>query len=90
MITVKQYKEAKAIVEKYEAQQAKIKKENRNSVKLKIGDKVTTKKGCRMSRTKLTGKVVGFGSWGEYPAVKVKKDDNNRIVMCLKKNLIKT
>lgn len=90
MITKKEYNEAKAIVEQYEAQQAKIKKDNRNSIKLKIGDKVTTTKGCRMSKTKLTGKVVGFGSWSEYPAVKVRRNDTNRVVMCLKKNLIKT
>lgn len=88
MVTKKEYIKAKEIVAKYEEQRAKAKKETK-SIKLKKGDSVTTKKGCRMSTVKLTGKVTGFCTWGEYEAVKVKKDGDGRTVICLKKNLVK-
>lgn len=86
MITKKQYLEAKAIVTKYEE---KVKKGY--SVirpKIKKGELVRTTKGCRFKGV-FSGTVVGFCTWGGFPAVKVRKSVGNRIVVCLAKNLVR-
>jgi hypothetical protein len=86
MITKEEYLKAKAIVNKYEE---KVKKSH--SVikpKIKKGEIVRTTKGCRFNGG-FVGTVVGFCTWGEYPAVKVRKSVGNRIVVCLAKNLVR-
>lgn len=86
MITKKEYLKAKSIVTKYEENIKKI-----HSIvkpKIKKGELVRTTKGCRF-KGGFVGTVVGFCTWGEYPAVKVRKCVNKRIVVCLAKNLVK-
>lgn len=51
-----------------------------------LGMWVTTLKGCRMRGT-FTGKVVGYSKWKQYPAVKIRKSSDGRIVLCLARNL---
>jgi hypothetical protein len=86
MITKKQYLEAKAIVTKYEKMVSKIRLTS--NPKIKKGQLVKTTKGCRF-KGGFVGTVVGFCTWGEFPAVKVRKSVDNRIVICLAKNLVR-
>jgi len=90
MITLKEYKQAKKIVDEYEMQ-SKIVLDN-NHKNLRKGDYVKTTKGCRFNGI-FFGHIVGFTKWRNYHAVKVKKESseftNRRIVICLAKNLIK-
>jgi hypothetical protein len=55
--------------------------------KIKIGDTVTTNKGCRISKKKAKGKVIGFTTWRQYEAVKIKKH-NGKIVIILLQNIV--
>lgn len=87
MITKKQYNEAQIVVAKYEAQLKQAIVSRRNGIKFKRGERVRTTKGCRIKKYGFEGVVVGKCMWGEYPAVKVKKDEG-RIVVCLAKNLV--
>lgn len=53
---------------------------------IKIGERVTTLKGCRIQGA-FSGVVVGFSKWLDIPAVQVKKD-SGKTVQCLRHNLI--
>jgi len=86
MATKKEYLKAKAIVSKYEKMLKKI--HSTVKPKIKIGEIVRTTKGCRFNGG-FIGTVVGFCTWGEYPAVKVRKLISKRIVVCLAKNLVR-
>lgn len=86
MVTKKQYLEAKAIVTKYEEMFNKIRLTVTENIKK--GELVRTTKGCRF-KGGFSGTVVGFCTWGEFPAVKVRKSVDNRIVVCLAKNLVR-
>ncbi len=85
MISKKEYEQALKIVKEYEEQ---VKKNSKESKKFKLKDVVMTTKGCRQ-KGGFAGIVVGFGTWKEYPAVKVRKNSDGRTVMCLAKNLVK-
>lgn len=61
---------------------------NLKTTKFVLGDKVVTTKGSRMSSKKARGTIVGFGTWKEYPAAKVKKTTGT-IRLFLIKNLNK-
>jgi len=86
MITKKQYLEAKATVTEYEENLKKAHRVIRP--KIKKGELVRTTKGCRF-KGGFSGTVVGLCTWGEFPAVKVRKSVGNRIVVCLAKNLVR-
>ncbi len=85
MISHKKYLDAKKIVDQYENEQ--FLQLSLNVGDFKIGDKVKTVKGCRIKGA-FNGIVIGFGKWSNYDAVKVRKEINNKIVMCLTKNLV--
>jgi hypothetical protein len=88
MISRKKYLEAKKIVDQYEAEQLNKPTVIGNCGDFEIGMKVRTTKGCQYKGA-FSGEVVGFGKWSDYDAVKVKKNTDGRIVMCLAKNLLR-
>lgn len=59
----------------------------REIIELKIGDKVRTTRGCRISGPS-TGNIVGWSKWKDYEAAQVRKPDG-KIRQFLIKNLEK-
>lgn len=74
MVTKKEYEKALKIVKLYEEQ---LKENSKEAKKFKLKDVVMTTKGCRI-KGGFAGIVVGFGTWMEFPAVKVRKNSNGR------------
>lgn len=55
---------------------------------LKIGDKVQTIKGCRISGIS-SGIIIGWSYWKDYPAAQIRKFSDGKIRQFLIKNLRK-